>query len=70
MRSIIMSKFDQNKSYSIGVWDLTFYVVDDEKDDYVRNTDGSIKIFHAPNMDYCYMADGLDVDDLEESDDE
>jgi hypothetical protein len=48
---------------------MTFYVVDDEKEDYVRNTDGSIKIFHAPNMDYSYMADGLDVDDLEEADD-
>ena len=35
----------------------------------VRNEDGSIKIFHAPNIDYSYMADGLDVDDLVESED-
>jgi hypothetical protein len=65
-----MSKFDPDKSYSIGVWDMTFYVVDDEKEDYVRNTDGSIKIFYAANMDYSYMADGLGVDGLEEVDDE
>lgn len=63
-----MSKFDPNKSYSIGVWDMTFYVVDDEKEDYVRNEDGSIKIFHAPHIDYSYMADGLDVNDLDEGD--
>ena len=62
-----MSKFDPNKSYGIGVWDMTFYVVDVEKDDYVRNKDGSIKIFHAPNMDYSYMAVGLGVDDLVEN---
>ena len=61
-----MSEFDPDKSYSIGVWDMTFYVVDDEKDDYVRNTDGSVRIFRAPHIDYSYMADGLDVDDLEE----
>lgn len=60
-----MSNFDPNKTYSIGVWDMTFYVQDVEADDYVRNKDGSIKIFHAPNIDYSYMADGLDLDDLE-----
>lgn len=61
------SKLDPNKEYSIGVWDMTFYVYDDEADDYVRNTDGSVKEFHAPNIDYSYMADGIDVDDLEEN---
>ena len=64
-----MSNFDLDKAYSIGVWDMTYYVYDDEADDYVRNEDGSVKIFHAPNIDYSYMADGLDVDDLEETDD-
>lgn len=63
----MMSDFDPNKTYSVGVWDMTFYVLDVEADDYVRNEDGNIKIFHAPNMDYSYMADGLDVDDLQES---
>ena len=63
----MMSDFDPNKTYSVGVWDMTFYVLDVEADDYVRNEDGHSKIFHAPNMDYSYMADGLDVDDLQES---
>jgi len=62
-----MSKFDPNKSYSIGVWDMTFFVLDAEKDDYVRNQDGSVKMFRAPHIDYSYMADGLDVDDLQEN---
>ena len=61
------SKLDPNKEYSIGVWDMTYYVYDDEADDYVRNTDGSVKEFHAPNIDYSYMADGIDIDDLEEN---
>ena len=63
-----MSKFDPNKSYRIGVWDMTFYVVDDEAEDYVRHPDGSIKIFHAPHIDLSYMADGIDVNDLDEGD--
>lgn len=62
-----MVKFDPNKTYSIGVWDMTFYVLDTETDDYVRNKDGSVKMFHAPNIDYSYMADGIDVGDLKES---
>jgi hypothetical protein len=63
-----MSEFDPKKSYSVGVWDMTFYVVDDETEDYIRHPDGSVKIFHAPNIDYSYMADGIDVDDLDEGD--
>ena len=62
-----MNKLDPNKEYSIGVWDMTYYVYDDEADDYVRNADGTVKMFHAPNIDYSYMADGLDVDDLVEN---
>lgn len=61
-----MSDFDPNKTYTVGVWDMTFYAYDDEADDYVRNEDGGVKIFHVPNIDCSYMADGIDVDDLEE----
>ena len=64
-----MSKFDPDKTYSIGVCNMTFYVLDVEADDYLRNKDGSVKEFHAPHIDYSYMADGLDVDDLEENED-
>ena len=61
------SKLDPNKEYSVGVWDMTYYVYDDEADDYVRNKDGSVKQFYAPNIDYSYMADGIDIDDLEDN---
>jgi len=62
-----MSEFDPNKEYSIGVWDMTFYVVDTETDEPITNEDGTVKLFRAPHIDYSYMADGLDVDDLEEN---
>ena len=57
--------FDPNKSYSIGVWDMTFYVVD-EDGNHLVDEKGEVRVFRAPNIDYSYMADGLDVDDLEE----
>ncbi len=65
-----MTKFDPDKTYTIGGWNITFYVYDDEADDYVRNADGSVKEFHAPHMDYSYMGDGIDIDDLEENEHE
>jgi len=62
-----MHNFDPNKTYSIGVCDVTYYVYDEEAGVAVCNEDGSVKIFHAPNMDYSYMTEDLDVDDLEEN---
>lgn len=70
VRREMMTNFDPNKTYTIGVWDMTYYVYDDEADDYVRNADGSVKEFCASHIDYSYMADGIDVDDLEEITDE
>jgi hypothetical protein len=64
--------FDPDKTYGITVWDMSVAVVDVEADDYVRNDDGSIKLFNIPNYDYSYICDGIDVDDLyerEEGDD-
>ena len=58
--------FDPNKTYGITVWDMPVAVVDVEADDYVRNEDGSIKLFNIPNYDYSYICDGIDVDDLYE----
>jgi hypothetical protein len=65
-----MHNFDPDKTYTVGVWSMTFFVYDCEADDHVRNEDGSVKVFYADNIDYSYMADGLDVDDLEEMSDE
>jgi len=61
-----MNNFDPDKTYTVGVWRMTFFVYDDEADDHVRNEDGSVKEFYADNIDYSYMSDGIDVDDLEE----
>lgn len=57
--------FDPNKSYSIGVWDMTFYVVDESGNPLVDD-EGRVRIFRADNYDYSYIADGLDVDNLRE----
>ena len=60
--------FDPDKTYGITVWDMSVAVVDVEADDYVRNDDGSIKLFNIPNYDYSYICDGIDVDNLYERD--
>ena len=59
--------FDPNKTYTIHVWDMPICVVDDETEDYIRNEDGSVKLFSIPNYDYSYLCDGIDVDDLQEN---
>jgi hypothetical protein len=65
---MMMTEFDPNKTYGTLVWDMTIAVWDDDADDYVRNEDGSIKLFDIPNYDYSYICDGIDVDDLHERD--
>ena len=60
--------FDPNKTYSAVVWDMPIAVVDIEADDYVRNEDGSIKLFDIPNYDYSYICDDIAVDYLHERD--
>ena len=60
--------FDIGKSYSVWVWDMPVTVFDNELDDYVRNEDGSVKLFDIPNYDYSYICDDVDVDELQERD--
>ena len=62
--------FNPNKTYGIIVWNMPVAVMDYEADDYIRNEDGSIKLFEIPNYDYSYICDGIDVNDLREIDDE
>ena len=64
----MVTMFDPNKTYGITVWNMPVAVMDYEADDYIRNEDGSIKLFHIPNYDYSYICDGIDVDDLHERD--
>ena len=58
--------FNPDKSYSVLVWDMPVAVWDDDADDYIRNEDGTVKLFNIPNYDYSYICDGVDVDDLYE----
>mgnify|MGYP003112260419 FL=1 len=61
--------FNPDKTYGITVWNMPIAVMDYEADDYIRNEDGSIKLFEIENYDYSYICDGIDVDDLKEIDD-
>jgi hypothetical protein len=63
-----MIMFDPNKTYAVAVWDLSISVVDVEADDYVRNEDGTVKLFNLSNHDYSYICDDVDVGDLHERD--
>ena len=52
-------------NYSIAVWDLTFYKVDEDGNE-LLNEDGSTKLFYERHSDYTNHAEGLNDDDLEE----
>jgi len=56
---------DPNKEYSIGVWDMPIYVIDNETDEPVTNPDGTVALFNISNYDYSYLCDGVDIDELE-----
>lgn len=58
--------FDIDKSYSVLVWDMPVAVYDNDADDYVKNPDGSIKLFNIDNFDYSYVCEDVDVEDLED----
>ena len=62
--------FDSEKTYTIHVWNMPVCVVDDETADFIRNEDGSIKLFQIPKYDFSRICDGIDVDDLYELDEE
>lgn len=40
-----------SKDYRAAVWDMSFCLVDDDADDYVRNEDGSVKLFDIHQYD-------------------
>jgi|TARA_R110000823_G_scaffold158619_1_gene289369 hypothetical protein len=54
-----------SEEYSIEVYDLTFFKVDDEGDP-LRNEDGTVKRFYIPNYDASHLAEGINEDDLVE----
>ena len=57
----------QHELHTIAVWNLTFYLIDNETDDPLLNDDGSVKEFHADDYIDCdFITNGLDLDDLTE----
>jgi len=58
-----MSK--ENEYNNIGVWDCTFYKVDDDGNT-LLNEDGTVKQFDAPKMDWSHIAEYVEDNDLAE----
>lgn len=55
-----------NKEYSIAVWDIQFYKVDEDGNE-LLNEDGSVKLFtEGGNMDLSYVAEHVTDDELME----
>ena len=58
------------KEYNnIAVWDLTFYRKDEDGNT-LKDENGKVITYRVENYDTSYLAEGLDIDDLEESDNE
>ena len=55
----------EEKNYSIAVWDLTYYLAD-EDGNAKKGEDGKVTIYRHPKEDASYLADGIDIEDLEE----
>ena len=53
----------ENRSYTVGIWDITFYLVDEEGR-MLTHEDGTVKEFYSNTIDCSYWADGIDPDDL------
>tara|TARA_R110000796_G_scaffold90498_1_gene194361 strand:- start:2227 stop:2403 length:177 start_codon:yes stop_codon:yes gene_type:complete len=53
-----------NKKYSIAVWDVQFYKVDEDGNE-LLNEDGSVKLFtEGGNGDLSYIAEHVTDDEL------
>ena len=50
---------------NIAIWDLTFYKADDDGNA-LKDDQGKVITYRVENYDTSYLAEGLDVDDLEE----
>ena len=55
-----------DKKYSVEVWDIQFYKVDEGGNE-LLNDDGSVKLFTSSrNMDFSWVAESADANELEE----
>jgi hypothetical protein len=57
------------KNYTVGIWDITYYLVDEDGNP-LLNEDGSVKEFYSNKVETGYFADSIDPDDLKEIDNE
>ena len=54
------------EEYSIAVWDLTFYKVAEDGNPLTDNK-GNVQLFTSSrNMDFSWVADSVDANELEE----
>jgi hypothetical protein len=60
-----IKRFPYTNDVSVGVWDCTFYLTDDDGNE-ILNDDGTIKMFNAPDLDWSHVAEFIELDDLEE----
>jgi hypothetical protein len=55
-----------SEQYSIAVWDLTFYKVAEDGNPLTDNK-GNVQLFTSSrNMDFSWVADSVDANELEE----
>lgn len=60
-----MTDLENYEDYEVGLWSMEFYLINDDGDA-LRNDDGSIKLFDAPNIDFSSSTEGIEPDDLVE----
>jgi hypothetical protein len=48
---------------SILVWEITFWKMDDNGDE-VRDKNGDVQLFHAPDLDFSHIAEYPNLEDL------
>ena len=61
----MIHKRDMNKEYSIAVWDIQFYKIDADGNE-LLNKDGSVKLFNKGRMNFSWVANSANVDELVE----
>ena len=61
-----MSKPLEDNKNNVLVWDCTFCLYDEEGNE-ILNDDGSVKIFHAPKLDWSHISEYVQLDDLVEA---
>jgi hypothetical protein len=54
------------KKYDVYIWKVSFFMMDEDGNE-LLNEDGSVKLFLADDIDYSSWADGVNPNDLKET---